>query len=87
MKTSIFATIAFAAWILTALISIKVAEEKTAKINTLIEKCRVKDSIIDALAEIDQRQDSIIESIPPYLPNGWGYDENGEYILPTKKLK
>ena len=65
---------------MTALISMKVIENRDKQITTL----NVRLINYNRLLEIDRLQDSIIESMPEYIPQGWEIDSNGIYNLNHK---
>jgi len=46
-----------------------------------IEYYEAKDSTFNRLLEVDRLQDSIINSMPEYLPQGWEVDSNGVYNI------
>lgn len=46
-----------------------------------IEMYEAKDSTFNRLLEVDKMQDSIISSMPEYLPKGWEVDSNGVYNI------
>ena len=74
------ATLLFASFLMTALISMKVIENRDKQITTL----NVRLINYNRLLEIDRLQDSIIESMPEYIPQGWEIDSNGVYNLNHK---
>jgi len=74
------ATLLFASFLMTALISMKVIENRDKQITTL----NVRLINYNRLLEIDRLQDSIIESMPEYIPQGWEIDSNGIYNLNHK---
>ena len=74
------ATLLFASFLMTALISMKVIENRDKQITTL----NVRLVNYNRLLEIDRLQDSIIESMPEYIPQGWEIDSNGVYNLNHK---
>jgi len=74
------ATLLFASFLMTALISMKVIENRDKQITTL----NVRLVNYNRLLEIDRLQDSIIESMPEYIPQGWEIDSNGIYNLNHK---
>lgn len=76
---AVFTIVMLCTWVALLLDSKK---EQAIEYTKVIEK---KDSLIEILTDLDYKQDSIINLFPPYMPTGFGLDENGEYILPTKK--
>jgi len=81
MKTKGLTELLFiASFIMLALISVKVIENRDKKITNL--EAKLVD--YDRLLRVDQMQDSLIEAMPSYVPQGWEIDSMGVYNLNNK---